>query len=199
VPIAIVEDVKSATADVDFMDYVGAGQIIRLGSRDVLVLSYLRSCEHEVITGGTVRVGFQRSEVSDGQVVRTKVPCDGGKIEIASARTSDTAASAFRVQSADTRLVLFASSPVVQLPADLAQADRTLLIVRTDRRGERHTVRLADTVTPGGFVDLARQKVRLARGGQYEASIGAHKLAFTVDRKAAPGTASVVSRLLRFQ
>ena len=37
-PIALVEDVKSATAGVEFMDYVGAGQVIRLGAGDVLVL-----------------------------------------------------------------------------------------------------------------------------------------------------------------
>jgi hypothetical protein len=52
-----VEDVKSASADVEFMDYVGTGQVIKLEPSDVLVLSYLKSCEHETITGGTVRVG----------------------------------------------------------------------------------------------------------------------------------------------
>ncbi|HEY1545595.1 MAG TPA: hypothetical protein VGG01_24595 [Xanthobacteraceae bacterium] len=199
VPIAIVEDVKSATADVEFMDYVGAGQTIKLGPHDVLVLSYLRSCEHETIRGGSVRVGLMRSEVSEGQVARTKVACDGGKIELASAAAPTSAASAFRVQSADTQLTLFARSPMVQLPQDLAPGDRTLMIVRTDRRGERHTVRLANTAAAGGFVDLARQKVHLTRGASYEASVGSHKLAFAVDRKARSGAAPVVSRLLRFE
>ena len=55
-PTALVEDVKSAAADVEFMDYVGSGQVIKLAPRDVLVLSYLKSCEHETITGGTVAV-----------------------------------------------------------------------------------------------------------------------------------------------
>ena len=54
VATALVEDVKSAAADVEFMDYVGPGQVIKLGSGDVLVLSYLKSCEYETITGGTV-------------------------------------------------------------------------------------------------------------------------------------------------
>jgi hypothetical protein len=57
VPTALVEDVKSATADIEFMDYVGSGQVIKLEPGDVLVLSYLKSCEHEIITGGTVMVG----------------------------------------------------------------------------------------------------------------------------------------------
>ena len=70
VPTALVEDVKSATAEVEFMDYVGKGQTIRLEPRDVLVLSYLKSCEHETITGGTVVVGAERSDVQGGQVVR---------------------------------------------------------------------------------------------------------------------------------
>lgn len=43
VPTALVEDVKSATADVEFMDYVGSRQVIKLGPSDVLVLSYLKS------------------------------------------------------------------------------------------------------------------------------------------------------------
>src|SRR5579859_4763672 len=37
-PTALVEDVKSATAVVEFMDYVGYGQVIKLEPSDVLVL-----------------------------------------------------------------------------------------------------------------------------------------------------------------
>src|SRR5215472_1601332 len=84
VPTALVEDVKSASADVEFMDYVGKGQVIKLEPRDVLVLSYLKSCEHEIITGGTVVVGAERSDVKYGQIVRAKVPCDGGKMQLPS-------------------------------------------------------------------------------------------------------------------
>ena len=54
VPTALVEDVKSGTAGVEFMDYVGSGQVIRLAPHDTLVLSYLQSCEQETITGGTI-------------------------------------------------------------------------------------------------------------------------------------------------
>ena len=200
VPIAIVEDVTSTTADVAFMDYVGAGQIIKLGPRDTLVLSYLRSCAHETITGGTVRVGLEKSEVADGQVVRAKVPCDGGKIELSSAQAAASAATAFRVQSAERgALTLFARTPVVQLPNDLGASDRTLTIVRTDRPGERHALRLDDAAAAGGFIDLAKQRLSLTRGASYEASIGGKKLAFAVDRKARSGAAPVVSRLLRFE
>src|SRR5262249_17307236 len=136
IPTALVEDVKSSTADVEFMDYVGTGQVIKLGPGDVLVLSYLKSCEHETITGGTVTVGTERSDVRDGQVVRTKVPCDGGKIRLTSAQANASAASTFRLQSAGSEPTLYARTPVVRLPKGLAPEGRTLTIVRTDRPGE---------------------------------------------------------------
>ncbi len=199
-PTALVEDVASATAGVEFMDYVGRGQEIRLAPGDTLVLSYLKSCAHETITGGTVTVGFEQSEVRDGTVVRTKVPCDGGQIALSAPQANASAASAFRVQSADivSTPTLFARTPVVQLPKDLAAADRTLTLRRTDRPGERRTIAIDAPTAAVGFYDLARQNVRLTRGATYEAAIGARTLTFRVDAKATSGAAPVVSRLLRF-
>jgi hypothetical protein len=199
VPTALVEDVTSATTNVEFMDYVGNGQVIKLEPRDVLVLSYLKSCEHETITGGTVVVGVERSELRDGQIVRTKVPCDGGKIRLSSQQASKSAASAFRLQSADIKPDLFARTPVVQLPKVLAGEDRTLLIERIDRKGERHEIKIDDSIAAAGFYDLAKINVSLARGAIYDASIGGHKMTFQIDPKAKSGPAPIVSRLLRFQ
>jgi hypothetical protein len=199
VPTALVEDVQSPTTGIEFMDYVGNGQVIKLAPGDVLVLSYLKSCAHETITGGTVVVGAEQSDVRDGQVVRTKVPCDGGKMSLSSQQASKSAASAFRLQSADIRPDLFARAPVVQLPKALASQDRTLLIERTDRRGERHEVKIDDAIVAAGFYDLAKSNVSLARGAVYDASIGGHKMTFQIDPKAKSGPAPVVSRLLRFQ
>ena len=199
IPTALVEDVKSATADIEFMDYVGNGQVIKLAPGDVLVLSYLKSCEHETITGGTVIVGADHSEVRDGQIVEAKVPCDGGKMRLSSQQASKSAASAFRLQSADIQPTLYARTPVVQLPKVLAGQDRTLLIERVDRRGERHKFEIDDTIAAAGFYDLAKVNVSLARGAIYDASIGGHKMTFAIDPKAASGPAPIVSRLLRFQ
>jgi hypothetical protein len=199
VPTALVEDVKSATGGIEFMDYVGSGQIIKLEPRDILVLSYLRSCEHETITGGTVLVGAEHSDVQDGQIVRAKVPCDGGKIRLSSQQASKSGASAFRLQSADVEPMLFARTPMVQLPKVLSSDNRTLLIERVDRPGERHEVKLDDAVTGGGFFDLAKVNLTLARGAIYSASLDGHKMTFAVDPKAKSGPAPVVSRLLRFQ
>jgi len=197
--IALVEDVKSATADVEFMDYVGSGQVIKLAPRDILVLSYLRSCEHETITGGTVVVGLERSDVRDGRVVRAKVACDGGNMRLSSQQAGQSAASAFRLQSADTQRMLYARKPVVGLPKALAREDRILRIERTDRPGERHELRIDDAAAAAGFYDLAKADISLARGATYEASMGGQKITFQVDAKAKSGATPIVSRLLRFQ
>jgi len=199
VPTALVEDVNSTTADIEFMDYVGNGQVIKLEPRDTLVLSYLKSCEHETITGGTVTVGADHSDVADGKIIRAKVPCDGGKIRLSSQQASKSAASGFRLQSAEIEPTLFARTPLVQLPKVMAGGDRTLLIERIDRRGERHELKIDDAIAAAGYYDLAKIKLSLARGGIYDASIGGHKMTFQIDAKAQSGPAPIVSRLLRFQ
>jgi hypothetical protein len=198
VPTALVEDVKGAATPVEFMDYVGNGQVIKLEASDVLVLSYLKSCEHETITGGTVTVGTERSDVRDGQVVRAKVPCNGGKIQLSSQQASKSAASAFRLQNADIQPRLYGRTPVVQLPK-LGSEERTLLIERVDRKGERHELKIDDTIAAAGFYDLAQVNLNLTRGAVYDASIGSHKMMFQIDAKAKSGPAPVVSRLLRLQ
>jgi hypothetical protein len=88
---------------------------------------------------------------------------------------------------------------VVQLPKVLSSDDRTLLIERIDRRGERHKLEIDDTIAAAGFYDLAKINVSLARGAIYDASIGSHKMTFQIDAKAKSGPAPIVSRLLRFQ
>jgi hypothetical protein len=199
IPIALVEDVKSATADVEFMDYVGNGQVIKLGPGDTLVLSYLKSCAYETIIGGTVVVGAEQSAVQDGQISRAKVPCAGGKIQLSSQQASKSGASAFRLQSADIQPVLYGLSPVVQLPRVLASDNRTLLIERVDRKGERHEFKIDDAAAGGSFYDLATNNGRLSRGAIYKASLDGHTMLFKIDAKATPGPAPVISRLLRFQ
>lgn len=199
VPTALVEDVKSATADVEFMDYVGSRQVIKLGPGDVLVLSYLKSCEHETITGGTVVVGSERSDVQGGQVVRTKVPCDGGNIQLSAQQAGQSAASAFRLQSADTVKTLYARAPMVQLPRSLANDDRVLVIGRTDVPGETHRFNINDAMIGARFFDLATTNLSLAPGATYDATIGSHKVSFRIDPNVVSASTPIVSRLLRFQ
>jgi hypothetical protein len=198
IPTAIVEDVKSASAEIEFMDYVGTGQVIKLEPGDVLVLSYLRSCEHETITGGTVRVGSSKSDVEGGTVTRAKVPCNGGNMKLTSAQANTSGASSFRLQSAALESTLYALPPVFEIPKLRTNESRTLTIEGTTKRTERITVELEPSLANGGFYDLARQSARLRPGARYTATLGDRKVIFTVDAKAKPGKASVVSRLLRF-
>jgi hypothetical protein len=199
IPTALVEDVKSTTAGVEFMDYLGTGQVIKLEPRDVLVLSYLKSCAHEIITGGTVSVGAERSEVQGGNIVRAKVPCDGGKMRLTSEQANTSAASAFRLQSVDHEPVLYARVPMIQLPKLHADESRTLVIERTDRPVERFEIKIDERLADGGFYDLAKDNKTLTRGATYNASIGLRKITFKVDARAKSSNAPVVSRLLRIQ
>ena len=78
--VALVENLTGKSAGVELMDYVQTGQVIRLGSHQTIVLSYMSSCLRETITGGTVIVGTDRSDVQTGEVTRTSVQCETGKV-----------------------------------------------------------------------------------------------------------------------
>jgi hypothetical protein len=85
IEVALVENLTGNSPGVGFMDYVRAGQIIRLGPHQTMVLSYMSSCLRETITGGTVTVGTDWSEVQSGEVRRTRAQCDVGKVALTSA------------------------------------------------------------------------------------------------------------------
>jgi len=198
VPIALVEDVKSASADVEFMDYVGTGQVIKLAPGDVLVLSYLKSCEHETITGGTVHIGSDKSDVEGGRIVRTKVPCNGRNMKLSPAQANASAASSFRLQNAAFEPTVYALPPVIQIPKIGTAGSRTLVIERKNRPSERFAVELDESLANGGLYDLAKTDTRLRRGAFYTATLGSRTFTFKVDAKAKTGKTPVVSRLLRF-
>ena len=86
VEVALLERVSSNSVSGD-MEYVRAGQIIRLGPRETIVLSYMSSCLRETITGGTVTVGKDWSEVQSGEVKRLRGQCGGGKMILTGAQS----------------------------------------------------------------------------------------------------------------
>jgi hypothetical protein len=204
IPTALVEDIKSSTAEVEFMDYVGNGQVIKLAPSDVLVLSYLKSCQHETITGGTVKIGPEQSEIEGGKIARGKVPCDDGKVKLTSQQANASAASAFRLQSVAVRPVLYATPPMVQVPKLNVGDDRTLVIERVDKPSDRQEIKVGDELMKGGFLDLAKSDLKpLTRGGVYTATLAGRKVTFGIDTKAKTvgktgKTPPIVSRLLRF-
>jgi hypothetical protein len=199
---ALVEDVKSATANVEFMDYVGPGQMITLAPTDVLGLSYFKSCQHETITGGTVRIGSERSDVDGGNVVRITVPCNGGTMKLSAQQANASGASSFRLQNAAFETTVHALPPVIEIPKMRAGESRTLVIERANRPRERIAVEIEDALASGGgFYDLAKAGTRLRRGPLYTAILGDRTLNFRVDARAKlakPGKTPMLSRLLRF-
>jgi hypothetical protein len=85
---ALIETLTSNFQRVELMDYVQAGQVIRLSPGQTMVLSYGASCVREIITGGTVTIGTEQSEVRSGEIRRTKGQCSkvehvGNNLDIA--------------------------------------------------------------------------------------------------------------------
>ena len=81
-PAALVESVGTQSASTNIMSYVETGKTFRLGAQDTMVLSYLDSCLRETITGGTVIIGIDHSEVRGGKVTRTKLDCGSNLVEL---------------------------------------------------------------------------------------------------------------------
>jgi len=77
---AFVESVSGNSLDVQPMDYVRVGQIIRLGPYGTIVLSYKASCVREMITGGIVTIGTEHSYVRSGEIRGLRSECDTGKM-----------------------------------------------------------------------------------------------------------------------
>jgi hypothetical protein len=95
-PVALIEDLSGNPAALEVMDYLETGQVIRLGVRETLVLSYLKSCTRETITGGTVTVGTEQSEVVSGRVERTKVRCDRARASASAEYVIQSSGHVFR-------------------------------------------------------------------------------------------------------
>ncbi len=196
---ALVEDAKGKNLDVDFMDYVDAGRVIKLAPGDELVLGYLRSCWRETIKGGTVTVGAEQSTVEGGTVRREKVECDGGKMRLTQSQSGQAGVMVFRApprpaQVAAPQTTLYGLSPVLDV-----KGGGSVTIERIDAPGEKLTVQVAaQQLQRGAFHDLAKAGQTLVAGGVYRASAGpGREIVFKVDPEAKPGQAPVISRLLR--
>jgi len=193
-PVALVEDVRGHSAGVEFMDYLTVGKVIKLRSQDSLMLGYLASCWSETITGGTVTVGPEQSDVQGGTVNRLKVPCTPGKIALTAKQANQSAGISFRAPE-DDPVMLYGVSPVIA-----ATGGAAVLITRIDRPGEHHTITLPKKKgTQTSFVDLAASGKRLVPGGLYRVSIGSRQIVFRIDPGARPGRVPAISRLLQFE
>jgi hypothetical protein len=194
---ALVENVTGNPAGAELMDYLETGKIIKLGPRDTIVLSYLSSCVRETITGGTVTVGTDQSEVQSGKVERTTVSCEAGKMLLASDRSVQFGGRIFRSTpppNPNPQFTLYGRSPIVEF-----KAPGTLIIERVDQASERYVVELEKAdILHGRFYDFAKGGKNLAAGGIYRVSLGGQEIVFRIDSHAKPGNTPIVGRLLRF-
>jgi hypothetical protein len=201
-PAAVVEDVGGGVLGIQFMDYVEPGQVIRLGAHDRIVLGYLHSCWRETITGGTVTVGAEQSEVAGGEVVRAKVACESGKMMLSAELAGKSGAMVFRQapkpQAAalpHPQFTLYGLSPVFEV-----RPPGTLVVERLDRPGERHAMAVTEQeLVRGAFVDCAKAGVALAPGGIYRAKFGEQEIVFKIDPDAKASGAPLIGRLVRLQ
>jgi hypothetical protein len=202
-PVAIVEELEGKPLGVELMDYVRAGQVIRLAPGESIVLGFLKSCWRESIAGGSIIVGAEQSEVREGKVERVKVACDGGKIQLTRQQAGKAGGMVFRDARPTARkaapdaerLTLHGLSPVVEL-----RGGGTLVIERIDQPGERHVIKISpEQLVRAAFYDFARYDRKLAAGGLYRARAGARQIEFKIDPAATAGATPVVGRLLPFQ
>jgi hypothetical protein len=197
VPVAIVEVVESQSAGVEFLDYVSAGTAIRLAPSDRLVLEYLRSCWQETITGGTVIVAAEQSEVRDGKIERAKVQCDGPGIQLTLQRARKSGGLMFRRPLKEGRalprpnLTIYGLSPVVEL-----NGGGRLVIEPLDSTSKKIELQLGPReLLRKAFYDLAKVPIMLAPG-LYQASNWDRQIVFKVDPTAKSGQSPIISRLL---
>ena len=146
-PAAVVEEIQGSVPGIQFVDYVDPGQVIRLGAHDRIMLGYLKSCWRETISGGTVTVGPEQSEVAGGEVARAKVACEGGKMMLSAELAGKSGAMVFR-QAPKSQAVaavphpeftLFGLSPIFEV-----RPPGKLVVERLDQPGERHEIAVTE-------------------------------------------------------
>jgi hypothetical protein len=200
-PAAIVEEVTGSSSGTSFMDYVETGRTINLAPGDSVVLSYLKSCIREVISGGAVTVGVDQSEGPSAKIERSKVDCDANRMMLAPRQASDAAGLVFRKLSPETmnelipQFTLYGLCPIFDL-----KGDGTLVVVRLDKPGERIVLGVSQRQRMhDALVDFASTGLSLSAGGVYAATWRTQQVIFRVDRDAKLGQTPIVGRWLRLE
>jgi hypothetical protein len=204
--VALIEDINGNPAGLEIMDYLDSGSILRLDARDSLVITYFSSCVREKIRGGIVTIGTRQSDVQSGEVERTTVKCDGGKMlhprsvysgliagnpsaDVQTPLASPQAAS----RQADVQLIIHGTSPIFEV-----KPPGVLFIDRIDTDSEQQEIDVdGEPLLHGRFYDFAEHSRMLTAGGIYRARFEAWEIVFKIDARAAPGHSPIVGRLIR--
>lgn len=200
---AIVEDVGPKVVDVAMMDYLEAGRVLWLAPDDWIVISYLRSCLREKITGGKVTVGDDRSIVVGGAVQRDTVDCDAGKPALTDGqgeqaagfleRGADNTGSRIRL-TPKSQLTLYGASPIV-----MARGVGSVTIERLGGDREREELPMARGRGGAGYYDFAQAGRALVPGAVYRATAAKTQVVFRIHPGAKPGTGPLAGRLILFE
>ena len=200
-PVAVIEEVQGKVTGAEFMDYVTPKTVIKLGANSSVIISYMKSCRREKISGlGTVIVGTDESFVQFADVKSEKTECDSSQSNATTKETSEVAATVLRSvgKSASStikpQLTLYGTSPIVE-----ARGRGTLVMERLDVKGERQQIELNGSKPKGKFYDFASVNRALAPGGIYSATFGSGKIVFRIDSQAKPGATPIVGRLIRLE
>jgi len=191
-PAAIVEDVSDTVSGIQQMDFLVEGRVIELGEGVTLTLGYLSSCLREVITGGKVTVGQNKSKVENGTRVTEEVDCDGGLVIKSSKRGSEMAGTVFRKGKTRKKLpkpnwTLYSTNPFLRLSKPSAR----IRIERLDKKSKKPI----DLAVHGLLIDLSKAGVQLDPGGLYAISDDKETYILKVSPLAVP-EASLLSRLI---
>ena len=188
-PVAIVEE-ASADAPVRTFSYLSQGQVIKLGAKAELLIGYLTSCVQERVLGGVVKIGQDRSHVTNGHRSEKLLDC-GGAAKLSRAESERGAALVIR-------------KPPVDRAEDSTQVDNSLHCAETSRlrcasdpprpQGARHEI----GASKRGVADLAAMGVALRRGGTYRVKAGAASTVVKIAPDARPGGGPILVRLLSF-
>lgn len=200
-PVAIVEDLEGPAAGVEFMDYLFPGQVVRLAPNGRLVVSYFGSCWRESIVAGTVTVGREQSEVTGGEVERTRFACAGGKMRLLNEQAKHSGGMTFRAPAkkdaakaaAAEAVVLYGSAPMIELGGP-----GKLTIERMDKAEAASEQEVtADQLVRGSYFDMAKAGRSLAPGGVYRLRHLGRVVIVRIAEEAEPGAAAIAARLVR--
>ena len=96
-PVAVVEEIQGKVTGAEFMDYVTPKSVIKIEDGGSIVLSYMKSCRRETISGaGTVIVGTEESIVDLADLKAEKTNCDPNQTHATTRDTSGVAATVLR-------------------------------------------------------------------------------------------------------
>ena len=192
-PTAMIESVTPPAAGLNPTDYLEPGRTITLPEGGTLVLDYLGSCIHETITGGTVRIGTDQSQIEHGKVVRSQYDCDGSGLQLSASQSDAGGVAVYRALGQPTKPTLTVNAT---MPVIVTTETAPITLERVD--ANEAPVDLGPPAVYGtrGVMDFARLGRSLVPGGIYRLTQDKRVLVFKVDAHAQPGPLPVVQRLL---